>query len=461
MRLLKRILAGAALVAAAIGCGGGGGGAANVSGRVTTFITDSMDANDHVWVTIYSADLVSPTGAQANLFDDPAGRVVDLKTLRDLNGELFSLLGTETVPSGDYSSARVVLDRQVTVFAAGQSTGFSRTIAAAFSIPGQPTRARVDLAFGANKSFGVGNNDLVIDFDLARWDDNGTDITPVLDEGSTNGLNDPNRHVHHAFPGAVSNLSGTAPNQSFTLTVGGGFNFTVVTNSNTSIYRSSGDPNPTLANGQLVVVKGVYSTANQALTAESVRIRPPGDDRGEAEVEGVPSNIGASTFDVLINRARGFQPRQDLVTVEVGANTRFFSDGGVPMTQADFLAALATAQEVEAEGNYLAGTNRLVARKVKLEDENEHEAEAKGAPGSINGAAGTFTITLVEWNGFSGSVGGVLPIETSGSTTYRDNQGEAMTAEAFFAALASAPTVEAEGRYLDGKLIARKAKLDD
>ncbi|MCO5295971.1 MAG: DUF4382 domain-containing protein [Fimbriimonadaceae bacterium] len=461
MRWNHLIIAGAACLAMASGCGGGGG-AANVSGRVTTFITDSMDGNDHVWVTIYSAELVASSGARATLFEDVEGYTVDLKTLRDGTGALFSLLGAESVPSGDYTTVRFTLDRQVKVFPAGQSTGINLTFAPAFSIPGQSGRSRLELAFGGTKTIAVGNNDLVIDFDLANWDDDGTDITPALREGTSNGLNDEGRHIGRRFFGTVSNLAGTAPDQSFTLTVRDTFSFTVVTDSQTTVFNSNGEANPSLANGQTVEVRGIYSLTSDALAAWLVRIRPPGDQPGEASVEGAPSNIGESTFDVAIREAHGFQPRQDHVTVEVGANTRFFSHSGLPMTQADFLAALATAQRVEAEGTYLNGTNRLVARKVKLDGENhEHEAEAKGAPGSINAAEHTFSITLSEWNGFSGSVGAILPVEMDQDATYRDQGGNTVDAETFFAALASAPSVEAEGHYVDGKLIARKAKLDD
>lgn len=462
MRLHHWIALGAACLAVASGCGGGGGGAANVNGRVTTFITDSMDGNDHVWVTIYSAELVSSSGARATLFDDSAGYTVDLKTLRDGSGALFTLLGTDSVPSGDYSSVRFTLDRQLRVFPAGQSTGLARTFASEFTVPGQSSRSRLEFAFGSAKNVGVGDNDLVIDFDLANWDDNGTDVSPVIREGSNSGLNDEGRHVGREFFGTISNLSGTAPDQSFTLTVRNGFSFTVVTDANTRVYKSNAEPNPSLANGQTVEVRGVYSQTSDALRARAVRIRPPGDNRESAEVQGVPSNIGTSTFDVAIHEARGFQPRQTSVTVEVGTNTRFFSDGGIPMTQADFFAALATAQRVEAEGTYLAGTNRLVASKVKLEDENEeHEAEAKGTPGSIDATARTFSITLTEWNGFSGSVGAILSVQMGAEATYRDHQGNSIDAAAFFAALASSPSVEAEGRYVDGTLVARKAKLDD
>ncbi len=462
---MRNILLGAVatgVLALSLGCGGSGTPATGSAGRVTTYFTDDMDTNDHVWVKVFKVELVTPAGGTVSVFDDSTGRVIDLRTLRDGTGARFAFVGAESADAGTYSATRVTMDRSLTIFPAGSTVGVGRSFAAAFIVPGFPNRARADLTFATPLVVNSGAQDVVVDFDLPNWSDDGALVSPVLTTGTTTGINDDARHERHSFHGAISNLTGTSPDQSFTLTVRSGFQFTVQTSSTTAIYRSDGGLNPALANGQNVEVFGVFSRSADAFKAAYVRIRAPGDDQGEAELHGTPSNIGASQFDVTVHSTRGFIPPETVVHVQFGGTTRFFSHGGVPIDQATFLAALATSSDVEAEGTFIGATRTLVATKLKIDDEGgEHEAEAKGSPSAVNSGAGTFKVTLVEWQGFSGSVGGLLDVEVAAGTTYRNNQGTTIDAATFFAALGASPRVEVEGALVGTVLHARKAKLDD
>jgi len=461
MNKLLGILATAA-VFALVGCGGGGTGISSGSGRVNTYLSDSMDGNDHVWVTVYRVDLRTSADVLHNVYDDSAGRVIDVRSLRDLSGARFAFLGNETAPSGSYAGAIVTLGRSLTVFPAGASSGVTKTFAPAYNDPSDSSRSRIDFGFAGARSILAGSNDLIIDFDLPSWDDSGGLVTPVLQEGPSTGISNDGRHERQEFRGLVSALSGTAPNQNFALTVRSGFVFNVVTTDATAIFNSNGSANPTLANGQSVEVHGIFNRALNALRARSVKIRAAGDTHGEAKVEGAPSNIGVTTFDVEATRVRGFVPRESVVHVTTTVTTRYFSNGGTSMTAAAFFAALVTAPSVEAEGTYSSTTNTLAAMKLKLDDEaGEHDAEANGQPTNINAVAGTFRVTLASWSGFSSTPGTTIDVRTTLSTTYRDNEGNPTSSTAFFTALASSPLVEVEGHYAAGVLTARKAKLDD
>lgn len=462
---MKHIIFGAlgiGILALAMGCGGTGSPATGSGGRVTTYFTDDMGTNDHVWVKVFKVELVTNSGGTVSVFDDTAGRELDLRTLRDGTGARFAFVGAENAAAGTYQGARVTMDRSLTIFPSGATVGSARDFDPSFLVPGGGNKVRADLTFAAPLTITTGAQDIVVDFDLSQWDDTGTLVTPVLVPGGTSGLNDEARHERHRFHGTISNLAGTAPDQSFTLTVRTGFSFTVMTNSATSIYISNGTGSPALANGQAVGVEGVYSRSADAFKARSVRIRPDNDPRGSAEIHGVPSNIGASQFDVTVRSARGFIPPATVIHVQFGSNTRYFSNGGVPIDQATFLLGLATAPGVEAEGSFIPLTRTLVATKLKLDDEDgEHEAEARGAPSAVNSGAGTFKITLASWEGFSGTVGALLDVQVGSGTTYRDLEGNTVNASVFFAALASAPAVEVEG-VLEGTVLhARKAKLED
>src|SRR5579885_2807433 len=64
---LKRALIAAGLAVLVVGCGGGGGTGSAGPNLVSLFISDSMDQNDHVWVTVKSVDLVG-SGGNTNVF---------------------------------------------------------------------------------------------------------------------------------------------------------------------------------------------------------------------------------------------------------------------------------------------------------------------------------------------------------------------------------------------------------
>ncbi|MCX6342001.1 MAG: hypothetical protein NTU72_06425, partial [Fimbriimonadales bacterium] len=87
-----------------ISCGGGGGTASSSSG-LTLFASDSMDGNDHVWVTIKSVELVASTGTSVPVFSSTTGEVIDLRSLRDSTGARFQMLSNLGITTRTYTGA--------------------------------------------------------------------------------------------------------------------------------------------------------------------------------------------------------------------------------------------------------------------------------------------------------------------------------------------------------------------
>jgi hypothetical protein len=291
----------------------------------------------------------------------------------------------------------------------------------------------------------------------------GSVVTPAFKRGDDSTLNNPLRHEDEDYHGTVASLTGTAPDQTFTLSRPVG-SFQVTTDTNTIIFREDAVGSPALANGQRVEVRGTYDVGSNSLLARVIKIEDTEQD-DEHKVEGTTSDLdtNALTVVVAIHEAEGFLPQGPSVTVQFSTETRFFTKAGAPLTLNEMLTFLATGIAIEAEGTYASGTNTLTAAKMKLhpEDGDDHEAEAKGAASNLNSGAGTFDLTLASWFGFSASAGDVVPVVTTGSTTFRNDNGDVISANDFFAGLQAGQWAEVEGSYENGTLTADKAKLED
>src|SRR6185503_10564722 len=81
------------------------------------------DDFSHVWTTIYRVELVPASGAVEVVFDDPAGRVIDLKTLRDAGGARFAFLSHDNVAAATYTGAKVTVDGNMNLVPNGSVEG--------------------------------------------------------------------------------------------------------------------------------------------------------------------------------------------------------------------------------------------------------------------------------------------------------------------------------------------------
>ncbi len=463
-RLSRLLIPAIAVVLAGCGSGGGGGSSSGGNAQLGVFVTDSFREDySHVWATIFKVELVNALSQPVTVFDDSTGRIIDVKTLRDSTGQRFSFLSNAAIPAGNYTSVRVTVGPAFTLIPVASTTG--ATLPLADSVPRDAQgHAQVTFNLPAAKNMG-GSDDLVIDFDLANFNIALGKIAPVLKEGGKNGIGDANRHEEEDYEGVVSGLSGTAPNFTFTLTHSSR-SIIVVTDANTTLFNAGASPNPTLANSKLVHVRGKFNASSIQLAAVSVKIHAT-EDTHHPEVKGAPSAIDATagTFTVAATKVSGFVPAHTTVNVVTNANTVFRGKSGVTLAEADFFTRLATATSVEVEGTYDSASNTLTAARAKTDDEgqgggdhsHDHEAEAKGT--ATNVATATFTLNPVdEFEGFSFG-GGSLNVATTNSTTYKRKNGESLTSTAFFAALATATSVQVEGTFADGMLTATKAQL--
>jgi hypothetical protein len=440
-----------ATILIAIGCGGGGastgtgGGSGGGVGAGSLFITDSLDNHSQVWITIKKVTLLSTSG-NVVVFDDPAGVTVDLKTLRDANGERYAFLSK--IPAGTYTGIEVLVDKTLTLYQGGSSTGQTRVFEG-----NDGTNAVLSMTFDSPMTITSGTN-LVLDFNLSGWNDNGTTVTgtPFLRLSRGDNLNDNGRHERFMYHGTVQNLQGDAPNQTFTLTRGR-HSITVKTDENTDIFFESGSDSPALANGQKIHVRGQFSVSDRAVIADFIRIDDVRDDEEEDEVRGTTSNIDAAagTFVVTIVSADGFLPTSSQVTIAINSNTVFLSESGMTLTREEFFADLTEAEFVEIEGTYDANTNTFTATRVRLEDEDDHNGggdhghhrgQLVGPVSNIDVTGFRFDVTKRAWQGINLPNGTVVHVVTTSTTEFRNT-----TRDQFFADLDAGNIVQARGTY--------------
>ena len=455
------------VVLIAAGCGGGSGGGGGANGDVGIFVTDDLNTNfEAVWVTVLKIELEKQGGGFVTVFDDPNGKVLNLRALNDGNPR-YAFLGKDRVPEGTYVGMKWTLDKDVRINASGGGSAQARVFDDPFINPANPEQAILTLNFAAPRTVTGTTNDIIADFVLSSWTENGVKIqNAILAEGSGAGLGDNSRHDEDKFKGTISNLSGTSADFTFTLNMHSHNTVTVSTNSMTSIFNNNGAPNPQLANNKRVEVRGTFDAATRTVVATSIKIKGANDndDEDEAEANGIATEVDlpTGTFDVELGEAEGFLPVQPIVHVVTSSSTLFFSHGGMSLTQAQFFNIIAAGNvRVEVEGTWSIATNAITAFKAKIEDDDEedHEAEARGTANTINAVDGTFRIALTEWDGFSGAVGMQINVGTNASTEYRDINGEEVTQAEFFVLLATAASVQAEGAFTNGTILANEVRI--
>lgn len=435
---MKRILLALALSSTLIlGCGGGGG-SSNVFGPQTihTYVTDTFrDDYDQVWVRIYKVVLNGPTPAV--LFDDPNGRVVDIRSLRDGAGPRYLFLDTAQAESAVYSELVVTLDKNLSIVPTGGNAAQAKQFSDVHDEAGKSSLRFSLLGFNL-----ISNQSITVDFNLPAWTVEGSGkIRALIGKGDNAGINSQLRHEPDDFRGAITNLTGGSPNFTFTLRRNTGADLTVRTSNKTRIFNESGAVSPTLSNTAGVEVSGTFVGGN--FFATSIKVEDLGGSNA-AEIEGDPStaNEAAGTFRVTMGRAHNFIPDAKTYNIATDGATRYLSDTGVVITKAEFFAQLPTAASVEVEGT--PGANSTIdATRVKLDtDENLNEVSVSGSLDTIG--ANSFSFSATQWQGLNLRIGDALTGELGGGTTYTLN-GVAATKAEFFAAVEVNDVVKADG----------------
>jgi len=453
-----------ALALALVGCGGGGGG--NGSGNLNVFLTDSPSTYTQVWSEIHKIELLDADGAATTVFDDSTGRVVNLAALKDNTGSRYLFLNNATGSSKQFVSARVTAHDRVRLV---QSNGTVDDRALRGTAAGA---GMVQIVFPLDAPR-TGTGNLVVDFNLASLTLGSDDVEIPLQEKTgaqvDSDLHDQSRQEKEDYKGTVSALTGTVPDQTFTLTMGSS-TITVLANSSTVIYRADGAPitaDNGLANGVHIKARGTFDPTTNQLVAASIRIGTNNVNDDLPHVVGVPSNVseGARSFVITISEADGvaLDTLGATITVQTDDTTTFVTHSGLVLTQTEFFTALATATKVEVEGTVTNGV--LTAKKARIEDgsgDHENEIEAKGSFQNLDATAGTFQLTgLMDWEGFRPTQGLVLDITTNGNTVYKDGNGQVTTKDAFFAALVGTVKVEVRGVMTGNAVVASRLQLDN
>ncbi len=443
---------------AMFGCGGSGGGG---SSAFNLFATDDLHPGySGVWVKIYKADLKDTTGATVNVFSSTTGLTVNLRALND-GAAKFLLLAPGQVPNGTYNKIVFELDKSVTLVA--NPSGAVTTVSFPNALDDLTTAGHSDLSLTFAPPLTVpGTPKVCIDFDLKDWTVAGGIVTPVLTKHDGADLDDPSRHEKFEFRGLVSGLAGTAPFQTFTLTLKSGGTTTVTTDDTTQIV--SDGASATLANGMKVEVYGAFDPLLNSIMAKVVRSES--EFENDQKAIGVVSNpnLLAETFTLTPSCTHGFAPQGTSITVKTDNTTHYRGGHGANLTEAQFYTALAAAganATAEVEGTYDSGSNTLTAKSVHFESETDMgDAEAKGTTTAVADAiAGTFDLTASETDGFS-NPGNPLHVAVTATAEYRDKHGLTMTQSDFFTAIIAAPhQIEIKGSFASSIFTASRLRL--
>lgn len=439
------------------GCGGSNGqGGTNL---MSMFLTDDLNTGySSVWVRIHEVEL-EYAGGSDKVFDSSTGIEVDLRALNAAGTNKFSFLNTANLPTRTYTGAKVTFGRSLTLF---PTVGAPRTVSFDPVYDQSNGRSRVQFNFVAPVASSAGGS-FVIDFDLANWVEAGGFVTAVIKLHNGSGIDNPANQVDEDWHGTISQLSNDGGGAySFALNVSASQVLKVGVSASTVVMNSNGQGSPVLANGQFVEVRGKFNRSTGKVDASVVKIEDSSSS-GEQKVEGATSvvNAGAGTFDVATSEVRGFLPTEGTVHVTTSGTTRFFADNGLAITKDQFFAAIGSGAAAEVEGTYTSGTNTMAAAKAKLEDHSGSDFydEAKGGVTTFNTTAATLSVQVTEWEGFAFTLGGVLPITTTGSTSYRDSSGSSMNQTQFFSALVLNSSVKVEGTFANGSMTAKRLEF--
>lgn len=212
-----------------------------------------------------------------------------------------------------------------------------------------------------------------------------------------------------------------------------------------------------------VEVEGVYSSGTNTLTASKMKHHP--ENHHEAEAKGRASNMNtvAGTLDMSLVEWFGFAGSANaIISVTTSGGTQFEGENGESLSAVQFFAAVQDGSLVDARGTFADST--IAADRVRLKSGNggvNNQDEVKGYVSSFNETAGTVTVSLTEWFGFSGSFGQSVKVQTNSNTAYRNPDGDDISKAAFFGALSNGMVVDAEGSFESGVLTAKRSRLKD
>lgn len=215
-----------------------------------------------------------------------------------------------------------------------------------------------------------------------------------------------------------------------------------------------------LVAGASAEVEGAYDVNTSTLTATKAKLEDfEVDDFPEAKGTAASVNASAGTLGIVLTEWAGFAGAAGQTVNVVTTETTIYRDlNGNGQTKEQWFATLADGQAVKVEGAFAGGT--ITAKKLERRL-GVGTVEAKGKASAGNLSAGTFTLKLASWSGFNGSANQEITVTMQTGATFRDEDGDAITKEQFFAAFDKGLLVEVEGTLIGTQFTAVKGELDD
>jgi len=366
---LAAMLAIVPLSALATGCGGGKDAS---RAPVAVYATDNFDSDyEQVWATVRKVEIIDAYSKAFTVFDEPAGRQIDLSGLGQTDAGLqYAFLGTADLEARSYVKVRVTVDPSMTVVPDGSTVGTTHELSD--SLP-RDKNGMVQVTFDLDAPRTLGNvaDDVVIDFDLTKFELLHGRIVPFLQEGSRVDLSKVANQTPFDYHGSISDLAGAASAMTFNLKQNGS-SVGVVTNADTVVLqRESGSPKA-LANGARVEVFGVCDRTQRKIVAQSIKIEDaaneamyPNEIRGVAVCE----NTVDQTVTMDIHRSEGFRPEHARTTVKFPAGIVLQRpDGTTYATISAFLDAVDKGSILDVEGVWNRDDNTFAAKRIQIVD---------------------------------------------------------------------------------------------
>jgi hypothetical protein len=405
----------------------------------------------HIWASLVKVELLNGTGSAQTVWEASEPLTVDLAALAGTPGatgtsRFLALAGAAVAGGKPTERVRLTFGKSFELYTAGAQVAETALIAdtVAKDAEGRPA---ISYPLSRARDLSTGKENLVVDFDLTALAVKDGKVTPAVRDGDTAGLADDKRQEIAEFAGTATGLSGASPETRFVLTPGAADTgaMLVQTSAATTLYNDDATPSPALAENRKVRVRGRLSPETKRIVATEIVTVPGDKDAGPAHVAGAVSHLNADDKTFVLDAAavEGLAPTQAAVTVTIAPDAVLRSSSGLLLTGDAFWAALkaqGASGVASVAGVYDPVTGSLTASRAKIEgmtNGGTREADAEGAPKSIDATAKTFTLSapLTRWDGMAApnekSKG--IPVAITAATEFRNDAGEFLAPDHFFA----------------------------
>ncbi|MFM7322153.1 MAG: DUF4382 domain-containing protein [Armatimonadota bacterium] len=353
----------------ATGCGGSKAGS---RAPVAVYATDNFDSDyDQVWATVRKVELIDAYSSAFTVFDEPSGRQIDLAGLAQSDGGLqYAFLGTADLEVRTYTKVRVTMEPSMTVVPDGSTTGTVHELSD--SLP-RDKNGMVQMTFDLDtpRTMGKVADDVVVDFDLTKFELLHGRIVPFLQEGSRVDLSKLANQAPFDYHGSISDLAGTSSAMTFNLKQNGR-TMAVATDADTVVLQRESGDSKALANGARVEVYGVCDRTQRKIIAQAIKIEDaanealyPNEMRGVAVCE----NSTNKTVTMDIHRTEGFRPEHARTIVGLTDGVVLQGPDGKAYGSVDaFMKAMQKGSIVDVEGVWNRTENTFDAKRIQIVD---------------------------------------------------------------------------------------------